>query len=151
MLEAAAKIYCRPRVPFTFREWNVTGKTVLEVTVLKSDHKPHYAESKAGEWHAYIRAGDQNFPANRVLLRVWKNEKRAAGISLHITGPEQILLRYLEEHPSITLSAFARLAGISKTRAENILVRFVSMKLVGMQFGEDQVRYIPKPAIFAKE
>ena len=36
-------------------------------------------------------------------------------------------------------------------RAENILVRFVSMKLVGMQFGEDQVRYIPKPAIFAKE
>jgi predicted HTH transcriptional regulator len=149
MLEAAAKIYCKPPVPFTFKEWRVNGKTVLEVTILKSEIKPHFAESRPGTWQAFIRSADQNFPANRILLRVWKNEKRATGVSLHITEPEKLLLRYLTDNPSVTLSAFARLAKISRSRAENILVRFVSLKLIEIQFGENQVRYIPNPAIFA--
>ncbi len=143
MLEAAAGIYCKPPVPFEFREWNVNGKTVLEVTIRKSDQKPHQAESREGHWIAYIRAGDQNFPANRVLLRVWKNEKRNTGISLHITEPERVLMKYLAENPSITLSKFARTAGISRQKAENILVRFVSLHFVGMRFTENQVLYVP--------
>lgn len=149
MLEAAAKIYCKPPVPFTIKEWKVNGKTVLEATVRKSEMKPHYAETKQGTWQVYIRSADQNFPANRILLRVWKNAKRTTGVSLHITEPEKLLLRYLVENPSVTLSAFARLAKISRSKAENILVRFASLKLIDIQFGENQVRYIPNPAIFA--
>jgi predicted HTH transcriptional regulator len=145
MMEAASRIYCRPPVPFDFQEWPVNGRTVLEVTVKKSELRPHFADTGEGQWRAYIRAADQNFPANRVLLRVWKNEKRGTGVSLHITGPEKLLLKYLEENPSITLSKYAKIAGITRARAENILVRFVSLKLIDIRFTENQILYIPKP------
>ncbi len=142
MLESAARIYCKPAVPFDFTEWRVNGKTVLEVTVRKSEAAPHFAETEPGSWHAYIRSGDQNFPANRVLLRVWKNRKRPTGVSLRIGEPEKLLLQFLQDNPSITLSHFAKLARIRRSAAESILVRFISMNLIEMQFGESQVRYI---------
>lgn len=146
MLEAAAGIYCKPPVPFVFKEWNIAGKNILEVIIRKSELKPHLAESKEGKWNAYIRSGDQNFPANRVLLRVWRNEKRQTGVSLHITEPESLLLKYLEDNPSITLSKFARTARISRQKAENILVRFISLKFIEINHDGNQVLYVPGPA-----
>ena len=142
MMEAAATIYSRPPVPFTFREWTVEGKTILEVTIEKSPLKPHFAGYEEGKWKAFIRSGDQNFPAHRMLLRIWKLEKKPTGPVLKMTEPERLLLSYLAENPSITLSKFTRIAKISRSRAENILIRCILMKIVRMQFGEDQLRFI---------
>ncbi len=141
MLEAAASMYCRPPVEFTFQEWQVGKKTVLEVTVLRSPRRPHYAETKEKEWHAFVRVKDQNFPANRILLRVWKNENRTRGVFLHFTEAEKFLLTYLESNPGITLSGFSRKARITRNRAENILVKFLLLKIIEMKYAESQTVY----------
>jgi len=141
MLEAAAKMHCRPPVVFTFKEWRIAKKAVLEVIVFRSPKRPHFAENAEGEWHAYVRVADQNFPANRVLLRVWKNENRTRGVFLHFTEAERFLLRTLEDSAGITLSAFSRHARITRARAENILVKFVLLKIIRMKFEGNQVIY----------
>jgi predicted HTH transcriptional regulator len=141
MLEAAATMYCRPPVEFTFQEWLIQKKTILEVTVLRSPRRPHYAETQEKEWHAFVRVRDQNFPANRILLRVWKNENRTRGVFLHFTEAEKFLLSYLEHHPGITLSGFSRKAGISRNRAENILVKLLLLKIITMQYAENRTVY----------
>src|ERR1039457_2808303 len=67
MVEAAAKMYCKPPVTFLTKEWTVNTKNVLEIIVPKSPYKPHFAAHKDGKWMVYIRNGDQNLLANRIL------------------------------------------------------------------------------------
>ncbi|HNY02045.1 MAG TPA: ATP-binding protein [Bacteroidales bacterium] len=137
MVEAAAALYCKPPVGFQVKEWEIGKKTILEIIIPKSDSRPHYAKHKEGEWVAYHRVKDQNFPVNRILMRVWQLEDGPKGVYLTITDAERFLLDFLDAHESITLSKFCRLAGISRKKAENILVRFILLRLVSMHFNEN--------------
>jgi predicted HTH transcriptional regulator len=138
MVESAAKIYCRPPVEFSVKEWNLNKKIILEVIIPKSATRPHYAKQKEGEWIAYHRVNDQNFPVNRILAQVWKLEHEPRGVYLQFTDAEKFLLTYLEANESITLSKFVRSAGIKRNKAERILVKFLLLKMLEMHFTENQ-------------
>lgn len=145
MVEAAAKIYCKPAVDFSVKEWNLNKKNILEVIILKSLNRPHYAQQKEGNWLAYHRVGDQNFVVNRILMRVWKLENTQKGVYLKFTDPEKLLLEHLETNPSISLSKFIRLAGISRNKAESILVRFLLLKILRINFTENLTYFTMNP------
>ena len=141
MVEAAATLYCRPPVTFITKEWTVNTKNVLEIIVPKSPDKPHFAAHKDGKWLVYIRVGDQNLLANRILLKVWEKKNTTKGVYLKFTEKEKILLDYLEKNSSITLSKFIKIAQISRGRAENILIKFLLLKTITMVFTEKQTFY----------
>jgi predicted HTH transcriptional regulator len=141
MVEAAAKMYCKPVVDFSLKEWSVNGKKVLEIIIPKSRERPHYAAHKDGKWLVYIRVGDQNLLANRVLLRVWEKENQPKGVFLKFTATEKLLLDYLEVNPSITLSKFSRLTGITRNKAEDILVKFILLKTIRINFTSQNTFY----------
>ena len=146
MVEAAAKMYCKPAIDFSVKEWNLNKKTILEIIILKSANRPHFAQQKEGNWLAYHRVKDQNFVVNRILMRVWKLETMPAGVYLKFTDPEKFLLEFLETNPSITLSKFIRLAGISRKKAENILIRFLMLKMLQMNFTENLTFFTLNPS-----
>jgi predicted HTH transcriptional regulator len=141
MLEGAAKMYCRPPVEFESEEWTINSKTVLEIIVPKSKTRPHYAAHKDGKWMVYIRIGDQNLLANRVLLKVWELEGKPKGVFVKFTEKEKLLLEYLEKNPTITLSKFSRMAGIPRKKAEDILVKFTLLKTIDIIFTDKQTFY----------
>jgi predicted HTH transcriptional regulator len=141
MVEAAAKMYCKPPVEFDVKEWTVIGKKVLEIVIKKSSQKPHFAAHKDGKWLVYIRVGDQNLLANRVLLKVWEKEKQPKGVFLKFTDTEKLLLDYLETHQSITVSKFARFTGISRNKAEEILVKFILLRTIRIIFTAQNTLY----------
>ena len=141
MLEGAATMYCKPPVEFQSKEWTINNKTVLEIIVPKSNQRPHYAAHKDGKWLVYIRVADQNLLANRVLLRVWERQNKPKGVFVQFTDKEKILLQYLEQNNTITLSRYCRMAKISRQKAENILVKFVLLKTIRIIFTEKQTFY----------
>lgn len=141
MVEAASRMYCKPEVPFQTKKWNVDGKTVLEVTIPKSETIPHYALSHENKWLAYIRVNDQNLLANSILLKVWKKQTGNEAVYLEYSKTERTLLSYLEEHSTITITKFCKIALISWKEAENILVKLISLKIVDIVFTEKQVYY----------
>jgi predicted HTH transcriptional regulator len=141
MVDSAAKMYCRPEVKFNIHEWTVNAKTVLEIIVPKSPDKPHYAAHSDGKWLVYIRVKDQNLLANRVLLRMWEKQKLPKGVYLKFTAKEKTLLEYLESNPSITLSKFTRIAGISRASAENTLVNLLLLKTISITITEKETLY----------
>lgn len=145
MVEAAAVLHCRPQVHFTVKEWEIGKKTVLEVIIPKSPDKPHFALHPDGQLVAYHRVGDQNFPVNRILMRVWKLENAPRGVEVQFTDPEKFLLTYLEENHQITLSKFTRLAGIKRNKAENILVKFILLRMLRMNFTENLTFFTLNP------
>lgn len=145
MVDAAAKLYCRPEVGFLVKEWTITKKNILEVVIPKSPVRPHYALQKDGTWLAYHRVGDQNFPVNRILAQVWKKEKEPAGVCLKFTGVEEFLLRYLGENESITISKLIRSTGIQRAKAERILVKMILLRVIKMHFTENSTFFTLEP------
>lgn len=145
MVEAAAQMYCRPPVEFATREWNIDGKTILEIDIPKSNNGPYSAPDKEGKWMIYIRVHDQNLLANTVLLKVWQLQNRKNGIIIRYTDKEKILLEHLDKNGSITLSKFRKIAGISRQVAEKVLVDLVTLQIIQMDITEKSVFYLINP------
>ena len=141
MIEAAAKMYTRPSVPFTCKQFLVHGKNILEVTIPVSDKKPCLAPDEDDKWKAYIRRHDQNLLANKILLEVWKRENRQHGIKIKFTDNEKFLLDYLEKNEKITFSQFVKQARIQRFKAEEILIKFILLKIIDIIFTEKLVYY----------
>lgn len=137
MVEAAAKIYSNPTIDFTTRQWHVDGKTVLEITILPSDEKPHFAKDETGKWLAYIRIKDENVLAHKIQIDVWKKQNSPKGIYFSYSDDERALIEFLQQHDSITFSKFIRVAQIPRKKAEDILSNFVIMDVIRMQTSKD--------------
>jgi predicted HTH transcriptional regulator len=130
MVEAAAKIYSNPPIDFTTKQWQIEGKTVLEIEIEPSSIKPHFAKDDNGKWLAYIRIGDENYLAHKIQINVWKKESSARGIYFTYSSDEKFLIDLLHNHPNITFSKYLRLANISRRRAESILSNFILIKVI---------------------
>jgi predicted HTH transcriptional regulator len=141
MIESASVLYTKPQVEISSVKHQIEGKQVLEVSVNKSDRKPHSAPDENGKMAAYVRVDDQNFKANRILIRVWKKEKSEIGVKMAYSQAEKFLLDYLDQNKSITFSKFRKAAGIKPSYAEKILIDFILLKIVDISYTDNHVSY----------
>jgi predicted HTH transcriptional regulator len=142
MIQAAAQLYCKPELEFETKVWQVEGKTVLEITIAKAElEKLIAAPDKDGTFLVYLRVNDQNFIVNNIYLKAWNRKKYGKGVLIRYDKPEKLLFEYLEEYGEITFSKFARIAGLSKYKAEKVLINLIVLNLVEVVFTENQVFY----------
>ena len=137
MVEAAAKIYSNPPISFSTQQWQIEGKTVLEIIIEPSKTKPHFAKDDNGKWLAYQRVGDENYLAGKIQVNVWKKNNSPVGIHFTYSEHEKFLIDYLLNYPSITISKFIRQAHVSRNKAEEVLTNFVLMDIIKMTFEKD--------------
>ena len=145
MVEAGASLYCKPEVYFEMKEWEENGRSVLEIIIPKSFGGPHSAPDKEGNYKVYVRVGDQNYPANGVLRKVWRKKKDPKGVYIEYTTIERTMLAYLEVHEKITLSGFKKLSGYTLQRCEHILADFIVLGIIKMNYSESGVFYTLNP------
>jgi hypothetical protein len=141
MVEAAARLYSKPPVPFHIHAWKADGKTVLEIIIHKSNERPHFVQDDKGKWLAYVRTGDQNTLAPKILVDVWKQEKNPVGVRIRYTDEEQAVLSLLEADPNLGLSYYARQSKIPKWKLEKILVKLIVVEVVGMENKDNRTRF----------
>lgn len=141
MLEAASELYCRPKVPFTAKEWNIEGKIVLEVRVKSSTEKPHKSPYKDDIYKTYIRIEDENILAPDVLEMAWSKISALQGNHIKISKPVEKLLDYLNENPYITISQFRKIARINYNTARNILSDLLAIGSLGYKLVDKKFVY----------
>ncbi len=141
MIESAASIFSKPEIPFEVKQHTVDGKTVVEVIIQPSKKKPHFAKDESGKWLAYFRQNDENKLANKILIEVWKKENSPKGIFIKYSEAEKMLLDYLENNESISLSAFSRKAHITFREAEQIISDFIVLGILEIEQSENSFRY----------
>jgi predicted HTH transcriptional regulator len=141
MVDTAVHLYCSPEVPFTTRQHNCGGKTVLEVEVAKGPERPYRVKDENGKWLAYFRHNDQNLVAGRVLLQVWRKEQKPRGVMVRFGKAENILMEYLSQKGPVTVSMFRKIASIPAHRAEAILANLILLKVLVMNASEKGVTY----------
>jgi predicted HTH transcriptional regulator len=146
MVDTAAQLFCRPDISFTIKQHTTGGKTLLEVEVIKGNKRPYQAKDENGKWLTYFRHNDQNLVANKVLLQIWRKEKRGSGVLVKFGKAENSLMEYIGQHGSITISKFKKIAHISSYKAESILANLIIFKVLVMKASEKGFSYELSPA-----
>lgn len=139
MIQTAAELYCKPTIEFKAKEWNINGKTILEVFVPKSKYHKHKAPDHNNIYKIYIRVNDQNIIADHILLKIWKYQNSKQSIKVTFTDSEKFLLKYLNENPKITLKEFINITKINKKEAERILVNFTLINILKIEIKENVI------------
>ncbi len=137
MAEAAAKLYSKPPVPFRFHVWKAEGKSVLEINIQKSEDRPHMAQENNGKWLAYIRVGDQNILAPKILLDVWRQQKNPQGVHIRFTEEEQRILSSMDSEEKIGLAQLAKRSKLSKWKLGKLVVKLIAVGVVVMENTEN--------------
>ncbi len=136
MIQTASEMYCIPNVNFQAKEWNINGKTVLEIIVPKSKFHKHKAPDHNNIYKVYIRVKDQNILADGILLKIWKYQNNKQEVRVTFTESEMFLLKYLNDNKRITLKEFMKAAKISKKEAEKTLVNFTLINMLKLEITE---------------
>ena len=141
MIEAAADMYCVPKVDYAMHTYTVDHKQVLVAEIRESEQKPVYAKDENGKLLAYVRINDENILASPVQLRVWQQEAKTTGELITFTEREQLLLKLLEGEMPLSLNRYCRKAGLSRRSAEHLLAKFIRFGIVELVFENRRFLY----------
>jgi len=141
MIEGAAQLFCQPEVKFTSKIWQEDLKLVLEINIEPSEAKPHKAKDDTGKWHPYIRIEDQTTVVNKILERVWYEQRNHCARPEKFDQEELNFLKLIEETGPVSLSKLYRKANLPLRRVDKLLVLFICWNLVEMLFEKDGVYY----------
>lgn len=141
-LRHAVQRYCRPpvayqteRVPLDARSARDLRRDVIVVTVPESREKPHVlVEDADGEEPgvAYLRVGEMSVEASPEAVALMEDTDEV-GVTFQFGEKEQLLMRYLEDYARVTVSQFARLAGIPEPEASHTLLTLAKADILKIQ------------------
>jgi len=141
MAEAAAHLYCKPEVEFKIVPHKINNKTILEIIIYESKIKPHMAPWKDKEWKAFVRVGNQNFLADKVLVEVWKSKFQKEKLLVRYDDYEQKLFALLREKNEITLDDYINHWKIKPYLAVKILSNLITIDIVDLRITENETFY----------
>ena len=151
MVEAAAKIYSDPPINFLTKQWQIEGKTVLEISIDPSGNKPHFAKDDNGKWLAYIRIDDENVLVHKIQINVWKKLKSTKGILFSYSDDEKHIIDLFHKNDYLSFSKYLRNSNIRRNKAESILTDFVLMDIVRMHTTKDGTVFVLNTDFDSKE
>jgi hypothetical protein len=134
MIEAAASMYCQPKVEIETKTYIAEGRTVLEILIDEVENKPIYALDEENKPKAYIRIKDENILATPVHLKIWQHHKKKEGALITFTGPEKLLLEELANKGMKTLNQCQKTCLLSRNSTCNLLAKFIRFGLITLVF-----------------
>lgn len=134
VIEAAATIYCRPKVEIEMQAFLCEGgAVVLRASIPKAFYRPVECRDSDGRWRAYYRVADENIAAHPLMVRGWKSALADAP-SLTYSSAEGELLSALAARGAATVEELMLDARLSRAAAEDIIVRLASMGIVVFRY-----------------
>lgn len=128
ILVRAIERYCFPEIRYTLERVPVTeDRDVLVFRIPKSEVRPHYValDPNQEDRKVYVRLNDKSIQASKEVRQIIKWEDRAQNVKFTYGRKEGILMKYLDEHPDITVEGFSKVAQIPKWMASKTLITLV--------------------------
>ena len=141
MIEAAAELYCKPTIEFRTQVWKADIRSVLEVVVEPSRHRPHRCEEPSGTWQAYLRLEDENIRVNPVLTRCWDHGFRADRPPFEYDRNVGRLFKAWRKGKLIGFRQIVRTVRRSNSATEDLLALLVGWGIVEMVLGDRNFMY----------
>lgn len=145
MIQTAAHLFTRPKVPFNCRVLLASGKQVLCVEVANSVLRPHLFRNEKEDWQAYFRLNDKDLCADAAMLRCWELERLPKGNVRPFGQAEADLLAYLMNDSFITLSECSNVTGLGFQDSVELLATLLRWEIIQARPHLDGVAYELKP------
>jgi predicted HTH transcriptional regulator len=102
---------CKPALAYNETFISIgSSRTIIRYDIPESIKKPHTLKVDKDTIESYVRLDDKSLKASREMTEI---------------EHEQALMKYLDKHPNITLSAFMALSGLKRFYASKKLVLLV--------------------------
>jgi predicted HTH transcriptional regulator len=140
-LREAIVNYCIPPIKYRLDVIKLNDKrAVLLYTIYESKIKPHFVIGRYNgkSKKSYIRLKDKSIQASHEMVEILRRKQRKKNIKVNFGEKEKILMQYLGEHETITLSRFIEIANIKKATASRTLVWLVSANILDINAREDE-------------
>jgi len=141
VIQGAASMFCKPEIEITTQILQDDHKLVLEVKVPQSDIKPVRAKDDEGRWKTYVRRGDHTLLANKILIGVWKLQKKKTSRPQKFAEDEMLLINTIKEAGEITLSKLYRQTKLNKSYIDQLLILFITWDIIQMSITEEGTFY----------
>lgn len=132
MIEAAATLYCSPKVTFKASVHQVKHKQVLTIEVLPMPQRLIKAKDEQDKWKVYIRKDDHTLLANKIWLGVRKQQNNKTTVPQTFGDEEQSILAVFKENGAVTLSQLYRHTKINKKKIDEFLILLIKWEVVKM-------------------
>ncbi len=122
LLEKAIDSLISPPIDYTLEKLSIEGsKEILIFTINPSKNTMHSILFE-NEQKIYVRNGDKSLQASREMREFLKGKFKNRNYSFQYGDKENLLIKYLDTQPYITLSKYAQLASLKTTIASRTLV-----------------------------
>ena len=119
------KKHCRPGLEFHESVIAISEKRfVLQWHIPKSEKRPHFYIID-GERISFVRQSDQSIKASKEMSEIIRRRKSLKGTRFIYGEAEQKLIHFLGTQPTISLSEFSNLTGLSRHLASRKIIRLV--------------------------
>lgn len=146
-LSKAINELCKPKIDFKVETIKFpNGLTILHYLIAESKTKPHYAflEKKHRYGKAFLRIEDHSVQASYEMRKILENEESAEAPIVFEDGTRE-LFKFFEANPSITLSQYRHLSGLSKKLASDRLVNLALSGALKIEPQEEEDLFLPVP------
>lgn len=141
VIDGAASLFCLPKINFESKVWQDDHKLVLEIYVPPSPQKPHKAKDEHDNWKTYIRRADHTLLANKILIGVWKLQKKELLKPQAFTEDEESFLATIRDLKRVTLSKLYRSIKLPKNKIDQLLTQFVYWEVLKMEISREGTFY----------
>lgn len=128
MLVRAIDKYCTPEIHYEVERLPLGAeRDVLIFRIPPSEGKPHYVslDPSGNDRKAYVRLKDKSIQASKEVRQILKWKDKARNVAFRYGRKEEVLMKYLGDHPSVTVESFAKLAHIPLWMASKTLITLV--------------------------
>lgn len=144
ILQKAIEEYIYPMIDYSIEKVRVEGEyEILVFDIPASPLKPHYVDldGVVENRKAYVRVEDKSIQASKELREILKGKRKGKDLRFVFGDKERVLMKYLSDNQSITVSEYASITGITKKQASRTLVLLSLtnvIKVIPKDNGEDR-------------
>jgi hypothetical protein len=116
------------RLPLSLQETFIpigNSRTVILYEIRESKKKPHYVVSDNKSKDYFVRVEDKSIKASREVREIIRRKQHPKDIRFRYGDHENFLMKYLEEHKTITLKEFVAARGLKRFYASNKFILLV--------------------------
>jgi predicted HTH transcriptional regulator len=135
-LNSTIEKLCKPIPYYEIESIAVTSKsTVLLYHIPVSDKRPLYVKEDTGNDYGqvYVRHEDKSIQASREVREIIKKRKKNKDIKFNYGEKEKILMKYFEDHNTITIDEFRAIAKLNRYVASNTLIILVLANVLSIE------------------
>lgn len=144
VIHRALARYVTPEIDFSEKEIALeNGRSVLIFCIRKNEDALVYFQPEGDEQDQkiYVRNKDRSIQASKEVKQILKERLKSKHYRFGYGEKETALMKYLDQHPFITISEFKNVAGITTSQASQTLVLLVLAGVLKITPEETEDRY----------